>query len=282
MALCPLMIAPVIVHKDAARASNGTITETDHMQDSSLKDLPARHLALQGASNFRDLGGYPTNDGRTTRWRHIFRSNHLGQLTAADVEIVRALGIRSAFDFRGVEERAAGVCVVNEITVHSLPIEPSVVAALRAELARGTLTAPVALELMRESYRNYVRHHTHSFRELFGHLLEDHAPLVIHCTAGKDRTGFASALILHALGVPEDVIAEDYLLTNRHYKRDATAAIDLPDDVRNAIGNVESSYLAAAFEAVGEEYGDLETYLRDGLKLGPAERTALKARYLQS
>ncbi|WP_145660087.1 tyrosine-protein phosphatase [Bradyrhizobium stylosanthis] len=247
-----------------------------------MKDSPARHLALQGASNFRDLGGYKTVDGRTTRWRHIFRSNHLGQLTAADVEIVRALGVRSAFDFRGVEERAAGVCVVNEIAVHSLPIEPTVVAALRAELAGGTLTAAVALELMRESYRNYVRHNTHSFRMLFGHLLEDRAPLVIHCTAGKDRTGFASALILHALGVPDDVIAEDYLLTNRHYKRDATAATDLPEDVRNAIGNVEASYLAAAFEAVGKEYGDLETYLRDGLKLGTAERTALKERYLQA
>ncbi len=252
------------------------------MQDSSLKDSPARHLALQGASNFRDLGGYKTVDGRTTRWRHIFRSNHLGQLTAADVEIVRALGVRSAFDFRGVEERTSGVCVVNEITVHSLPIEPTVVVALRAELAGGTLTAAVALELMRESYRNYVRHNTHSFRMLFGHLLEDRAPLVIHCTAGKDRTGFASALILHALGVPDDVIAEDYLLTNRHYKRDATAATDLPEDVRNAIGNVEASYLAAAFEAVGKEYGDLETYLRDGLKLGTAERTALKERYLQA
>jgi protein-tyrosine phosphatase len=252
------------------------------MQDSSLRDSPARHLALQGASNFRDLGGYPTSDGRTTRWRHIFRSNHLGQLTATDVEIVRALGVRSAFDFRGVEERAAGVCVVDDITVHSLPIEPSVVAALRAELVRGTLTGPVALELMRESYRNYVRHHTHSFRNLFAHLLEDRAPLVIHCTAGKDRTGFASALILHVLGVPDEIIAEDYLLTNQHYKRDATAAIDLPDDVRNAIGSVEASYLAAAFEAVGKEYGDLESYLRDGLKLGTAERAALKARYLQS
>ena len=252
------------------------------MQDSSLKDSPARHLALQGASNFRDLGGYKTIDGRTTRWRHIFRSNHLGQLTAADVEIVRALGVRCAFDFRGVEERTSGVCVVNEIAVHSLPIEPTVVAALRAELIAGTLTAAVALELMRESYRNYVRHNTHSFRMLFGHLLEDRAPLVIHCTAGKDRTGFASALILHALGVPDDVIAEDYLLTNRHYKRDATAATDLPEDVRNAIGNVEASYLAAAFEAVGKEYGDLETYLRDGLKLGTAERTALKERYLQA
>lgn len=246
-----------------------------------MSDSPARHLALQGASNFRDLGGYPTTDGRTTRWRHIFRSNHLGQLTAADVEIVRALGVRSAFDFRGLEERAAGVCVVNEITVHSLPIEPTVVAALRAELAKGTLTAPVALELMRESYRNYVRHNTHCFRDLFGHLLEDRAPLVIHCTAGKDRTGFASALILHALGVPDDVIAEDYLLTNRHYKRDASNASDLPTDVLDAIGSVEASYLAAAFEAVCSEYGDLEAYLRDGLKLGAPERDALKARYLQ-
>lgn len=135
---------------------------------------------------------------------------------------------------------------------------------------------------MRDSYRNYVRHNTHSFRTLFGHLLEDRAPLVIHCTAGKDRTGFASALILQTLGVPDDVIAEDYLLTNQHYKRDALAAIDLPEDVRNAIGSVEASYLAAAFEAVGKEYGDLETYLRDGLRIGPPEQEALRARYLQS
>ncbi len=247
-----------------------------------MPDSPARHLALQGASNFRDLGGYPTSDGRATRWRHIFRSNHLGQLTAADVEIVRALGVRSAFDFRGVEERAAGVCVVNEITVHSLPIEPTVVAALRAELAEGRLTAPVALELMRESYRNYVRQNTPAFRALFAHLVGDHAPLVIHCTAGKDRTGFASALILHALGVADEVIAEDYLLTNRHYRRDASNASDLPADVLDAIGGVEASYLGAAFEAVSNEYGGLETYLRDGLKLGTPEQTALKARYLQS
>ncbi|OAF10861.1 protein tyrosine phosphatase [Bradyrhizobium centrolobii] len=247
-----------------------------------MSDSPARHLNLQGASNFRDLGGYPTADGRTTRWRHLFRSNHLGQLTAADIEIVRALGVRSAFDFRGLEERAAGACVVNEITVHSLPIEPTVVAALRAELAGGTLTAPVALEIMRESYRNYVRHNTHSFRTLFGHLLEDRAPLVIHCTAGKDRTGFASALILHALGVADDVIAEDYLLTNQLYRRDMSSTSELPADVLDAIGSVEASYLDAGFEAVRAEYGDLETYLRDGLRLGRAERSALKARYLQS
>ncbi|MFX6949516.1 tyrosine-protein phosphatase, partial [Acinetobacter baumannii] len=64
------------------------------MQDSSPTGSPARHLALQGASNFRDLGGYPTADGRTTRWRHIFRSNHLGHLTPEDIDVVRALGVR--------------------------------------------------------------------------------------------------------------------------------------------------------------------------------------------
>ena len=247
-----------------------------------MSDSPARHLNLQGASNFRDLGGYPTADGRTTRWRQIFRSNHLGQLTETDVVAVRGLGVKHAFDFRGVEERAGALCGVSEIAVHSLPIEPTVVAALRAQYANGTLSAPVAVEIMRDSYRNYVRHNTHSFRALFAHLLDDQAPLVIHCTAGKDRTGFASALILHVLGVPEEIIAEDYLLTNQFYRLDLSTASDLPTDVRRAIGGVQSSYLDAGFEAVRTDYGDLESYMRDGLKLGEIERTTLKGRYLQS
>src|SRR3984957_5849634 len=247
-----------------------------------MSDFPARHLELEGASNFRDLGGYPASSGRMVRWRQIFRSNHLGHLTEADIEVVRGLGVRSAFDFRGLEERAAAVCAVKEIAVHSLPIEPSVVAALRARLAAGSLSAADALEIMRESYRNYVRLNTHSFRALFGHLLAERAPLVIHCTAGKDRTGFACALVLHALGVAEDVIAEDYLLTNRFYRRDPSSSTDLPEDVRQAIGSVQASFLTAGFEAVQADYGDLENYLREGLGLGPQERTELEARYLQS
>jgi protein-tyrosine phosphatase len=247
-----------------------------------MSDLPARHLDLEGASNFRDLGGYPTADGRIVRWRRIFRSNHLGHLTPADIDVVRGLGVRSAFDFRGRDERAAAACGVADITVHSLPIEPTVVAALRARLAAGSLSADDALEIMRESYRNYVRLNTHSFRELFAHLLDDHAPLVIHCTAGKDRTGFACALVLHALGVTDEFIAEDYLLTNRFYRRDPSAGTDLPDDVRQAIGSVEASFLTAGFDAIRTDYGDLESYLRDGLALGVGERTSLRERYLQS
>jgi protein-tyrosine phosphatase len=247
-----------------------------------MSDVPARHLKLEGASNFRDLGGYETRDGRTVRWRQIFRSNHLGHLTASDADIVRGLGVRSAFDFRGTEERAAARCGVTDIAVHSLPIEPTVVAALRARLAAGALSSTDAVEIMRESYRNYVRLNTHSFRTLFAHLIEDRAPLVIHCTAGKDRTGFACALILHALGVPEDVIAEDYLLTNRFYRRDPSSGTDLPEEVRDAIGSVQASFLEAGFDAIRADYGDLAGYFSDGLGLGEAERATLEARYLQA
>src|SRR6266704_385346 len=115
-----------------------------------MSESPVRHLNLAGASNFRDLGGYHTRDGRIVRWRQIFRSNHLGHLTEADIEVLRA-------------RRAGG----------------------------NLLSSGDALEVMRDSYRNYVRYNTPSFRALFAHLLEDRAPLVIHCTAGKDRTGFA-------------------------------------------------------------------------------------------
>ena len=182
-----------------------------------MPDTPPRHLGLQGASNFRDLGGYPGSDGRRVRWRRLFRSNHLGQLTDTDIAIVRQLGIRSAFDFRGHEERSGGLCTIAEIAVRSLPIEPSVVPALRERAAAGRLSVDVALDLMRESYRNYIRRYTQHFRALFEHLLENPAPLVIHCTAGKDRTGVACALLLHALGVPQEIILEDYLLTNQLY-----------------------------------------------------------------
>ena len=155
------------------------------------------------------------------------------------------------------------------------------VAALRARRDGGaTLSSADALEVMRDSYRGYVRQNTANYRELFAHLLEDRAPLVIHCTAGKDRTGFACALILHALGVPAEVISEDYLLTNRYYRRDPSASSDLPEEVRQTLSSVETSFLAAAFEAINAEYGDLESYFSAGLGLRARERAELEARYL--
>jgi protein-tyrosine phosphatase len=158
-----------------------------------------------------------------------------------------------------------------------------VVAALRAIHDSGRAsTADDALEVMRDSYRGYVEHNTARYRTLFAHLLEDRAPLVIHCTAGKDRTGFACALILHTLGVADDVIAEDYLLTNQFYRRDPSVSSDLPDEVRQVLGTVQAAFLAAAFETIKAGYGSLDNYLRDGLGIGSAEREALRERYLEA
>jgi protein-tyrosine phosphatase len=242
----------------------------------------ARHLNLAGATNFRDIGGYPARDGRTVKWRQIFRSNHLGHLTESDISALSQLGVRTAFDFRGREERLAAMCVHGDITVHSLPIEPITVATLRQRMTGGrTLSADDAVDVMRHSYRGYVTHNSQAYRALFAHLIEDRAPLVIHCTAGKDRTGFACALILHTLGAPDDIISEDYLLTNRFYRRDPNSGSDLPDEVKQVLGSVQASFLAAAFEAIDADYGDLESYLHDGLGLGKAERAHLEARYLQ-
>src|SRR5258706_15544765 len=113
-----------------------------------MPDPPARHLNLAGASNFRDLGGYRTRDGRIVRWRQIFRSNHLGHLTEADIEVLRPLGLKSAFDFRGTEERVAAICGLAGIPVQSLPIEPTVFASLRARLAAAVpLSSADALEV---------------------------------------------------------------------------------------------------------------------------------------
>jgi protein-tyrosine phosphatase len=247
-----------------------------------MQKSPARHLNLVGASNFRDLGGYATRDGRTVQWRQLFRSNHLAHLTDDDVTVVRGLGVTRAFDFRGVAERTEAMCGMNDVTVHSLPVEPTVVAALRAIASERALTTEDAIDVMRESYRGYVQDNTARYRTLFTHLLEDRAPLVVHCTAGKDRTGFACALILHALGVPDEVINEDYLLTNQFYKRDPSASTDLPDEVKQVLGTVRMAFLGSSFEAIEADYGDLDTYFRDGLGLGAAERKELEGRYLQS
>lgn len=243
---------------------------------------PSRSLRLTGATNFRDLGGYAGLDGRTVRWRRLFRSDHLAALTAQDQAVIADLGLARAFDFRGINEQAAAAYTLPGVARHALTIEPSVVQGLQSLIEAGrSLTASDAIAQMEQTYRGFARASQARFGELFQHLLADDSPAVFHCTAGKDRTGFAAALLLLALGVPRAVVYDDFLLTNALYRRAQTSAhTDLPADVLAVLSQVDSGFLAASLSVVDQEFGGIDPYLMR-LGVGPGERLRLAELYLQ-
>src|ERR1035437_6371432 len=113
---------------------------------------PTRSLKLTGASNFRDLGGYAGQGGRTVRWRQLFRSDHLAALTADDLALLSPLGLARVCDLRGESERAQLACALAGVPVHSLPIEPTVVPRMSELLAAGhVLTAQETVRLMQQT-----------------------------------------------------------------------------------------------------------------------------------
>ena len=244
---------------------------------------PGRSLNLEGATNFRDLGGYRGRDGRSVRWRRIFRSDHLAGLSARDREILAGAGLARAVDFRGVAERAATPYDLPGVRQLPLPIEPTVVQSLTALLEAGRrITAHDAVELMKETYTGFVVDNVDRYAALFRHLVEDDAPLVFHCTAGKDRTGFAAAMILHALGVPEDVVFEDFLLTNTLYRRaPAPERTDVPREALEVIWRVRREFLDASLHAVRARYGSSDGYL-EAIGVGGRERDRLAELYLEA
>lgn len=247
-------------------------------------DHPDRPLPFEGASNFRDLGGYTGHAGQTVRWRQLFRSDHLGALTAADQLLLDRIGLARVIDFRGERERAAEPNRLPDALQQSLAIEPTVVQRMQDLGSRGeALTVPVVTELMKDLYRALVLYQSHRYAAFFQTLLNAPGPVVFHCTAGKDRTGYAAALFLLSLGVPREVVLQDYLLTNTLYRRPAyPASHELPADALAVLWRVQSGFLDAAFEAVDAQFGGLDHYLRDALGLGAAERRELAARYLQA
>ena len=243
---------------------------------------PDRVWRLQGAPNFRDLGGYAGHGGRPLRWRRLFRSDHLAGLTPADHARLQPLQLARSFDFRGIEERAATPYDLPGVMQHSLAIEPTVVQRMHDIAAAGTaLTAPVVTELMKELYRGLVNDRADRFAELFEHLIESDAPSVFHCTAGKDRTGIAAALVLLALGVSRDVVLADYLLTNELVRDPAPTESPTPPEVRAVLWRVQQGFLDTALEIVDDDHGGVKRYLAQRLRLSGAARRALDDRYLQ-
>ena len=252
-----------------------------------------RVLGLEGATNFRDLGGYATRDGREVRWGRVFRSNKLSELSAADCARLDALGLSTIFDLRVEKERAqdptcwtcAGLDVRTYEPRHKKPLV-EMAAKYDGDLAG-------AQALMEEFYGSLPHTLAHVFGAVLRGIADGAAPCVIHCSAGKDRTGIACALILLALGVPRETVLEDYALTEtlRRPDSDMTRAVapgQRDSAVRSrfspeAIALMMSSpprFVETAFESMEERYGSIENYMHEALEIDAATIERLKGQLL--
>ena len=245
--------------------------------------LTERALGLASNPNLRDIGGHRTTDGQSVRMGVVYRSQAL-TLTAADLAVVNALGITGAYDLRTPAEIAATPsAVLAGATYLSLnvlgkdsPAIPSVASAAQAR------------ECMEDMGREYVI--SAPARAAFGTLLTDIADSpgaqLYHCSAGKDRTGWATAVILTLLGVPAETVMSDYLLSNTHYyDSPAVQAMlsALPADKSAIYGHmldVKPAYLQAGLDQVATSYGSMYDYVHQGLGLSDATIATLRHRLL--
>jgi len=243
---------------------------------------PVPTALLQGASNFRDVGGYRNADGRSVRRGQVFRSDHLAGLTPEDLARLASLGIGHSLDFRGAAEYSATPYAIPGVQRLALTIEPTVIARMQALVVQGIVpTTEETVALMCETYRDFVNHNAGTFGRFLKHLLEQPTPQVFHCTAGKDRTGFAAALLLSALGVDRATIEHDYLLTNQLYKRDNRLEGSGHPHVMKVLWQVQPEFLHAAFDAVDAQHGGMQDYLQGAIGLSPQELAELKQMLLE-
>lgn len=236
-----------------------------------------RRIEMEGVTNFRDMGGYRTADGRELKWRRLFRSDTLAGLSDRDIETVAGLGITTACDLRYGEERDLEPSRLLdhdrfEVLALGLTARPDetfldsfAVAVDKSAAARGYLL---------ENYAQYPFRYADAYRTIISRLIAGER-LVIHCTAGKDRAGTAIAVLLSALGVPRETVFEDYLLTNQYWDRAGREPPDMDPDAVAMVFSAREEYLNAAFRAIEGEFGSMERYLIDHIGLDDNTRTAL-------
>ncbi|GAC1632827.1 MAG: tyrosine-protein phosphatase [Nevskia sp.] len=257
---------------------------------------PAR--LLNAAPNFRDVGGLATADGRSLRHGLLYRSDALDELDADDLLRLGSLAIRVCCDLRsdgerlqrpsrwpeGGAPRTLALPVATDIRV----LMPELVKQLREDPS-----AEGAAQLMRHLYRDLPVACAPVLARLFTLMIDeaDALPLVVHCTAGKDRTGFIIAMLLHALGVPVETIAADYLQTNLRSGRgqahakvakllEALIGVAAGPDMLGEIMAARADYLDAALARLHDDYGSVDAYLLSAGGLDPARRRQLQARLL--
>lgn len=285
--------------------SSGCDSSSDQSATVELtkQEAPTRHIKLEGESNFRDLGGYEAADGRTVKWREVFRTGELGSLTDTDVGKLDDLDLKTVVNFLlpeeiekdGPDRLPDGVELVHDPITGDRSAELSMIA--HDAISSGNfdkLPAEINLEihaiLMDEAKEQYAR--------LLRTLSDpDNRPLTFHCSGGIHRTGTATAILLSALGVPWETVRDDYLLTNVFNKDEneealsklrakaaAASNVDPMDvDMTNveAFYILEAAYIDGALRAAEKHFGSMDAYIREGLGISEEEVSDLRTELLE-
>jgi protein-tyrosine phosphatase len=255
--------------------------------------IAQRNVALVGSVNFRDLGGYLTTEDRRVKWGRLYRSGHLSKLTAPALDYFSSLDIRTVCDFRIDEERAQeAMDLPNDPQVNVLGIPPGVKDRFFFHrVFRDSNDPEDVVAAVHEVIVSMVDQSAQRYRGLFEVLLAaGDENILINCSAGKERTGVASALLLTALGVPRETIYYDFMLSKIYFPaiqeiprvlakyeiggdRGAAEALVMP------LLDTRASYLQVAFDFIDDNYGDALTFLRQLYDIGPAELTQLRSNF---
>lgn len=260
--------------------------------------MPHSVLALQGAPNFRDIGGYRGADDRMVRTGQLFRSESLARLTDADLAQVEELNITLLYDLRAADERMrepnrwpASQTVEILAGLESDELSAVRFSGWRQRIADPAFDAAAARQWILHAYGEMPRLFAGLISSLLARLGAPDSPaMLIHCTAGKDRTGFVSAMLLFALGVSRDDVFENYLLTRQRRPPEELLNIlvgkemeDLPAETHAALmtmADVREDYLGTALANIERNFRGVDNYLEIACNLDPKSRDALKSRLL--
>ena len=251
--------------------------KTENKPELTEASVPMQHvrlLPIEGAHNVRDLGGYPAAENKTVKWGKVIRSGDLNLLTDNDLVYLAALPLKTFIDFRDSEEvaHAQDKRLSSLINYYHFPIGTGNIIDLSDFTKITEETAPT---LLVEGYKKIVRDNQEVYRQFFEVLQNpEEAPLLFHCSAGKDRTGLGAALFLASLGVEREVIIEDYMLSN-DYLKDKYAEIVNAYPIIKPLMEVRREYIEAAFEAIDNEYGGMDSYLINNLGVDVKKMQAL-------
>jgi len=265
-----------------------------HSEDDESIILAERQIPLEGTPNFRDIGGYKTLDGRHVKWGHIYRSSKLSALSDSDISYIETLGNMLVCDFRKPLEREIEPSQLGNNHPHQiedLPVTPGSSSSFMDNLHNGIIAVDDSQSFMQSINRDFVINQMNQYAKMFDLLLAHDSQLLIHCASGKDRTGFAAALILDVLGVSEESIIYDYLLTNQYIPiekeidRISSAFTDesgdaIADSVLRPLVEIKASYIQACFDEINQRFPSKQAFYAEALNLDGSKLLQLRERYL--